>query len=857
MNRLRSVPVARLFHIRMAPAGACWALAGIRGWLAILVLGAAAVVAADGQQAALAAEAQEAPRPAEPHQAARAAEAKETLPASLARFQAAQAMIAQGDLSGARKEYEAVLRMADVPEHHRREAQERLAALEEQGPSDLPEPKLSPPTEVPDVKPAVVLYVSPQGADDNPGTAERPFATLQRARDEIRQIKQRRALPAGGVAVQIAPGHYLVRETLVLGAEDSGAAEAPIVYRAAGAERPVFSGGIRLEKFEPVVDAQLLARLPAEARGKVVQMDLHQQGLREVLPLVLGGFASGRGFRTHPVMELFFDGRALPLAGWPNEGFVQVARVSDEQPNEIHGRRGSKLGVIYFEDQRLARWAEEPEAWFYGYWFWDWADSYEKVRRIQPAKHKIEFEPPYHRYGYRAGQPFRALNLFCEIDLPGEWYLDRQRAVLYLYPPSDPQQAVVELSAFERPFVELNEVAHVRFERIVWELGCADGVKITGGSDCLLAGCTVRCCAGDGVVISGGRGHGLLSCDIHSLGRGGAVVSGGERKTLQPARHFVENCHIFDLSRIDHTYTPAVLLSGVGNRLAHNLVHDIGSSAFRVGGNDHLIELNEVFRVVTESDDQGAVDMYGDPTFAGVVYRYNYFHHIGGWQRPTEEPALGRAGVRLDDAISGVLVYGNVFYRASSGRFGFGGVQIHGGKDNIVDNNLFIDCRAAVSFSPWGEARWQQFVAGALDRSQIDKELYLRRYPYLGRLSEDHDRNWVYRNLAWHCGTLLHRNSRFSVAGQNLVTEDNPGIEEPSPGTFRLRPDAAFWGQLGFCPIPFDQIGLYRDRFRHQLPEQCIATIATDDFVRWGCWKANSAKPSMAAARTSNGDSGG
>ncbi len=794
MNRPQDVGGNRLLllHLRAALAGA--------------LLVAAALLAAEAQKAALAAEAQEAP-----------------LPASLARFRDAQAMIAGGDLPGARRQLEAVLRMEDVPEHHRREAQQGLGALAQQGAGQLAEPKLAPPTQVPEIKPAVVLHVSPQGADDNPGTADRPFATLQRARDEIRRLKQRGPLPAGGVAVEIAPGRYPLRETFVLSGEDSGTEAAPIVYRAAAAERPVFSGGVRLEGFEPVVDAKLLARLPASARGKVVQVDLRRLGLKEVPPLVLGGFASGRGFRTHSVTELFFDGRALPMAGWPNEGFVQVARVSDEQPNEIHGRRGSKLGVIYFDDQRLARWAEEPEAWLYGYWFWDWADSYEKVRSIEPAEGKIVLEPPYHRYGYRAGQPFRAVNLFCELDMPGEWYLDRQRAVLYLYPPSDPRQAVVELSVFDRPFVELGEVAHVRFERIVWELGCADAVKITGGSDCLLAGCTVRRCAGNGVVVSGGRRHGILSCDIHSMGRGGTVVSGGDRKTLDPAGHFVENCHIWELSRIDHTYTPAVVLSGVGNRLAHNLVHDVGSSAFRVGGNDHLVELNEVFRVVLESDDQGGVDMYGNPTYGGVVYRYNYFHHVGGWQRPTEEPRLGRAGIRLDDAISGVLVYGNVFYRASSGRHGFGGVQIHGGKDNIVDNNLFIDCRAAVSFSPWGEARWQQFVAGALDRPEIDKALYLERYPYLARLKEDHDRNWVYRNVAWHCGALLHRNSSYSVAGQNLVTEDNPGIEQPSAGSFRLRADATFWSEVGFRPIPFDQIGVYRDRFRSELPEQCIA----------------------------------
>ena len=40
---------------------------------------------------------------------------------------------------------------------------------------------------------ADTLYVSPSGDDANPGTEDRPFATLQRARDEIRRIKASRA----------------------------------------------------------------------------------------------------------------------------------------------------------------------------------------------------------------------------------------------------------------------------------------------------------------------------------------------------------------------------------------------------------------------------------------------------------------------------------------------------------------------------------------------------------------------------------------------------------------------------------------------------------------------------------------
>ena len=459
--------------------------------------------------------------------------------------------------------------------------------------------------------------------------------------------------------------------------------------------------------FQPVRDAAIFARLPEESRGKVLCLDLKPRGLKSFKPLELGGFSSGRGFGTHPISELFFNGLAMPMARWPNQGYVSIAGLPG-------GGESSKTGPFLYEGSRPERWLKETDAWLYGYWFYGWADSYERIASIDPAKHAIALAPPYHNYGYHKGQPFCAVNVLAELDMPGEWYLDRSNAVLYFWPPSDPEKAVIELSLAECPFIVMQEVSHLTLQGLTWELGCGDAVRIHGGDHCLVAGCTVRRFGGNGIEIAGGTDHGILSCDIYSLGRGGTIVSGGNRKTLSPGRHFVENCHIYDLSRIDRTYTPAILMGGVGNRIAHNRLHDIPSSAIRLEGNNHLVEYNEVFRVVRESDDQGGVDMFGNPTYRGNLFRFNYWHHIGNWQRPNEGPACGQAGIRLDDAISGVLIYGNLFYRASAGKLGFGGVQIHGGKDNILDNNVFVDCESAISLSPWSSQRWQDYTRNTL-----------------------------------------------------------------------------------------------------------------------------------------------
>ena len=654
-------------------------------------------------------------------------------------------------------------------------------------------------------RPGLTLHVRPSGDDAALGTAEHPFATLDRARDEIRARKTKDGLPQGGVVVVVHGGDYQAGRTFTLTAEDSGGPGAAVVYRAAQGEHPAFRGGARLKGWTPLQDPAAAKLIPETSRGKVWECDLKVCGITNLLPLQLGGFSSGHGFRTHPAHELFFDGKAMQLARGPNEGFLKVAGVAVKDGTKGYDRQGSKVGKLFYDSDRPNRWLAEPDLLLYGYWFWDWADSYERVASIDPETKMITLAEPWHTYGFSIGAPFYAINALSELDAPGERYLDRRSGRVFFYAPSDPNFANVELSLFAAPMVRMDNVSHVRFEGLTWALGSADAIDVRGGTNCLFIGCTVRDFAGNGIEIHGGQKHGLLSCDVYSMGRGGVVLAGGDRKSLAPSGHFVENCDIHTLSRIDHTYTPAIIVDGVGHRIAHNRLHDVLSSAMRVEGNDHRIEYNEIFNAVTESDDQGGVDMFGNPTYRGNVYRFNYWHHIGNWRATGEQPKCGQAGIRLDDAICGTLIFGNIFERCSAGKLGFGGVQIHGGKDNVVENNVFIDCAAAVSFSPWPEKRWREYVQSALDSPAIDRALYLGRYPELGQLEQSPNVNRVVRNVTLRCGELLRR------APPTIESEGNVALKE---GELTLSPDNAVFNQPGLARIPVQEIGCYSDAFR-------------------------------------------
>ena len=94
---------------------------------------------------------------------------------------------------------------------------------------------------------AAELHVAPDGAADAPGTAERPLADLEQARDVIRDWKKNGKLTPGGVTVWVHGGDYFRQQSFTLTAEDSGTAESPIVYRSWPGETPRLLGGKRVE----------------------------------------------------------------------------------------------------------------------------------------------------------------------------------------------------------------------------------------------------------------------------------------------------------------------------------------------------------------------------------------------------------------------------------------------------------------------------------------------------------------------------------------------------------------------------------------------------------------------------------
>ena len=682
---------------------------------------------------------------------------------------------------------------------------------------------------------AADLYVARNGDDSNPGTRESPLATLVQARDAVRELKEKRKPAVEPITVWLAPGTYELAAPFRLDAGDGGTANAPVTYRAEKGPSVSISGGkqIPADRLQKVRNAIALARLDPSVRDKVRCCDLASLGVTDLGELNRSALNGG------PMLELFINGRAQPMARWPNKGWATYGKVIDRGSIPRWQEKPERPGTLEYTGDRPERWVKADEIWLHGYWAFDWYDDVLKVKTLDATKRHITFTTP-HMYGLVPNRRYAALNMLEEIDMPGEWVLDRTAGVLYLYPPGPLADANIVVSMLAEPLFTLTRTSYVTIRDLTFEYGRDSAVVVRGGIANLIAGCTIRNMGtraidiGPAVVksdgplrvetgdeITDGRRNRVVGCDIYGVGTIGIAMNGGDRRTLAPAGHEAVNNNIHHYSRRKRTNCPAIGLVGVGNRVAHNFIHDAPHIGLFYSGNDHVIELNEACRLCWETGDVGVFYSGRDWTFRGNVVRHNFIHHTIAPGR------VGSMGVYLDDGHSSTHIYGNVFYKTDYAAF------IGGGRDNVVENNVFVDCRKAVHLDNRSQGWAHKYqkrggdhrMYGKLQDVRHSRPPHSTRYAALARILDESPHeprgNKVLRNVCVR-GQWLHT---FPGAEQvlelrdNLVTTDDPGFVAAGDMNFALLGDAEVFARIpGFQAIPFEKIGLYTDEFRSTLP---------------------------------------
>lgn len=651
----------------------------------------------------------------------------------------------------------------------------------------------------------------------------------------------------GPTTIWLHPGTHRVAHTFSLDESHSGAEGFSIRYTARGGEAIITSSTpLPTDAFRPTTSS----RVRDEYRPHIVEVALADVGIADLQPPP--DFYTGRG----GIPTLYAGEKAMPLSRWPNgDEDTAMGTVLD-----VAEERG-KVGKFRYRDARHTEWDVSGGVWLSGLWRTPWDRQQVKVAQIEDGTITLAAHigggigSKYHRPAkdgtYGSGEePYCAINLPEEIDQPGEWCIDYTQGTLLWWPPTAVRESGmmgVEIASMGEPLIQSDGASHIEFRNLTFANSIGRAIDIRSGTHVRVLGCEFSHC-GSGVSIYEGMHHRVQSSDFHDLS--GAAIDytrredrhhprGENSKNLISDGHVFENNHIYRVAQDTLRYAVAICDYrrgyATGCVFRHNLLHDLPNMAVRFCGNENLLEYNEVHNIGLRTGDVGAFYMNLKHTAAGNRLRQNLIHHC-----------IGVNAFYLDDGASGSIVRENIVYKADVGGW------ISGGRENVITDNIFIDCVVAAQHvddrgvsrgygdpdTHWGRYIWTMEVPSV----DFGNGAWAKKYPGMGERLQQH------RGLP--VGNVLGRNvlvdnpiglrKKYQEKHFQHMTFpashelDEVGFVDLATLDLRLRDDAPIKHVKGFPTIHTEKIGLYLDAYRTELPSDPnrLISLKTDSHFK-------------------------
>ncbi len=542
-----------------------------------------------------------------------------------------------------------------------------------------------------------------------------PFATLVGARNAIRGLKAAKDGLKEGLTVMVRAGKYFLEETLALGPEDSGTWECPITYTAYPGEKPILSGGRKVEGWKPY-------------KGKILQCEL-----------------PGAGGGRWKFRQLFFNGRRQVRARYPKfdpgnplyGGWAFVEGPAEE---------GSYTSFKYKPGTFKLNLAKPRQAEVYMLSEWgitciipiksiDEEDSI--ITMVDGVKdfNVIPWCVPtsFNTRSYR----FYLENVLESLDRPGEWCLDTEDGMLYFWPPTGPiEEAEVIVPALDC-LIDLRGASYINISGfnltettssgdnmhrqghegygamfpVVGRKYCGEAVHMRGAEHCCIEKNIFYAVGGNAVYLEDYNARNIIQHnEIGYAGAIGICLIGS--KYFHPIPHHPVYNQVVD-NRIHHCGVFNKYVAGVflglsdGNLIGHNLIEHMPHHAINLGNSGYgrnIVEYNEIRHACLETFDNGAINswmedpqghIYRDAERSGHIIRYNFIADTRGCQVDEEcnllPASIATVGIYLDNFTSNCFVYGNIIVRG-----GREGIRVNMGKNNIIENNTIIDSEVAI-----------------------------------------------------------------------------------------------------------------------------------------------------------------
>lgn len=648
------------------------------------------------------------------------------------------------------------------------------------------------------------LYVDINGNDNWNGksisysdTSSGPFATIYRAQKEIRDLKRNNLLPKDGVIITISDGKFRLDKELTFTNLDSGTAQGPIIYKAGNIGQTILSGSSSINKPSPISENFTLTSLQKE---NILISKLSETQAKSIENTSMP--CKWPCLESKNRSELFYDGKRMHLARWPNKtdfdntSYMLSIKNNSANPSIITPTNS------FSKNYRFQHWSNESNAWLYGFWYWDWADQHLKLEHIDTKKNIFLVEKPGHRFGYKKGNPFYAYNILSELDEPFEWYYDHKKKYLYYWPGENTQSHIPELSIINSAIV-LNNTSYIRFDGITIENVRGTAIHTINGNSIQIHNCIIRNTGSWGIQIKGSTNSLINNCDITETGLGGIYINAGNRSQLIPSNNIIVNNNIHNYGKWIKTYQPGILLNGVGITVANNDIHNAPHQAIWLKGNNHIIRNNKIHNVCKQSNDAGAIYAGADWTMRGTVIKHNYFHNIIGLNKSSA------SAIYLDDMFSGTIITGNLFDKVIRP------VIIGGGRDNIIKNNIFINATNPISLDDRGLNSMQGAVHSGLKYTlglvPYKSKIWSQAYPKLVPIWEDNPGapkgNMIINNI--NIGTrwlAIRENAKKYVSTSKNYLNADPNIIDTTNLKFTISKES-FRNTYNFEHLPLEDIG--------------------------------------------------
>ena len=668
-------------------------------------------------------------------------------------------------------------------------------------------------------------FVSPSGDDANPGTLKKPFATLQRAQQAVRQKH-------GDVFLR--GGTYYLPATLVFTAQDSGTKDAPVVFQNYQNEKPVISGGVRLENldWQPYTNGIFQAKVPADLQTE----------------------------------EIFVNGERQILARYPN--FDPKAQYFD----------GFAADAISTE--RAARWADPAGGYFHAMHPALWGDFTWRITG-KDTNGQVRLEGGWqNNRGAAAHRQIRFVeNIFEELDAPGEWFLNPKTHTLYFYPPAglDLKNAVVEATrlrtlvefrgdeAHPVKWITLRGLIFRQAARTVmdtqepllrsdWAIYRGGAIFFNGAEDCALEDSFIDQVGGNAVFVNNyNRRVAIRGTQIAKAGASGICFVGdpqaarsplfnydqvhkldeidrtpGPKTDNYPADCLVDDCLIHLTGRVEKQTAGVEIDLAQNITVRHCSIYDLPRAGINIGDGcwgGHVIEFCDIFDTVKETGDHGSFNSWGRDRY----WRPN-IGEVNAWVKQVPELpkldavkpiVLANNRWRCDHGWDIDLDDGSSYYIITNNLCLHGGIKNREGFGRVVENNIMVD-------GGYHPHVWYD-ESGDIFRHNIVWTAYRPANMHRPPWGADMDFNLV-QNYGATTNAPATQLQQQSGRDEHSIVADAQFVD-PAHGDYRVK-DGSPALALGFVNFPMDQFGVQKPELKAiartpQLPQPKMSAPAS------------------------------